>query len=100
MSLEAASYDSARWRPWCDGRMVIDIEFGVTVPSMYPARTSEQPCLGVALLTPNGEGNIKGFLKKLTPIRLVRKPRRASHPILRSKRYNKYMHMECENITR
>ena len=25
MSLEAASYDSARWRPWCDGRMVIDI---------------------------------------------------------------------------
>ncbi len=30
MSLEAASYDSARWRPWCDGRMVIDI--GVTVP--------------------------------------------------------------------
>ena len=30
MSLEAASYDSARWRPWCDGRMVIDI--GGTVP--------------------------------------------------------------------
>ena len=64
---------------------------------MYPARTSEQPCLGVALLSPNGEGNIKGFLKKLTPIRLVRKPRRASHPILRSKRYYQYMHMECEN---
>ena len=33
MSLEAASYDSARWRPWCDGRMVIDI--GVTVPRVY-----------------------------------------------------------------
>ncbi len=53
-----------------------------------------------ALLSPNGEGNIKGFLKKLTPIRLVRKPRQASHPTLRSKRYNKYMHMECENVTR
>ena len=34
---------------------------------MYPARTSEQPCLGVALLSPNGEGNIKGFLKKADP---------------------------------
>ena len=34
---------------------------------MDPARTSEQPCLGVALLFPNGEGNIKGFLKKSDP---------------------------------
>ena len=34
---------------------------------MYPARTSEQPSLGIALLSPNGEGNIKVFLKKSCP---------------------------------
>ena len=33
----------------------------------YPARASEQPCLGVALLSPNGEGNKKRFLKKADP---------------------------------
>ena len=39
MSLEAAIYDSARWRPWCDGRMVIDI--GVTVQlCILPGRQS------------------------------------------------------------
>lgn len=30
MSLEAASHDPARWRPRCDGRLVIDS--GVTMP--------------------------------------------------------------------
>ena len=33
----------------------------------YPARASEQPCLGVALLSPNREGNKKRFLKKADP---------------------------------
>ncbi len=61
MSLEAASYDSARWR-----RCGVTVVWSSTLESrchMYPARTSEQPCLGVALLSPNGEGNIKSFLK-------------------------------------
>ena len=98
MSLEAASYDSARWWPWCDGRMVIDI--GVTVP--YGSCQDVRAALfsGSTALS-EWRMEYKRFpKKKLTPIRLVRKQRRASHPILRSKRYNKYMHMECENITR
>ena len=47
------------------------------------------------LLSPSDEGNIESFFKKLT--RNLRQP---SHPTLQSKRYNKYMHMECENVTR
>ena len=56
------NYDSARW---CSGVTVV---WSSTLESrwhnMYPARTSEQPCLGAALLSPHGEGKIKGFLKK------------------------------------
>ena len=59
MSLEAASYDSACWRRWCDGRMVIDI--GETVPYVS-CQDVRAAFLGVAVLSPNGEGNIKVFL--------------------------------------
>ena len=69
MSLEAASHDPACWRPRCDGRLCdgrLVIDSGVTMP-FVSCSASEQPCLGVALLSPNGEGNKKRFLKKADP---------------------------------
>ena len=99
--------DGCRWKLLVTtlhaGGPGVTVAWSSTVESRchsYPARASEQPCLGVALLSLNGEGNKKRFLKKLTQTRLARKPRRAGHPTLRSKRYIEYMHMECENVTR
>ena len=65
MSLEAASYDSARWRPWCDGRMVIDI--GVTVP--YVSCQDVRAALFIRGITALSEWRreYKRFKKKADP---------------------------------
>ena len=59
--LGVASHGPTHRRSGCDGRFAVYWSKGSTP---YPAQMTEQPCLGIALLSSMEEGDRKGSVKK------------------------------------